>query len=413
MNTIQHKHSSESGQAIVVIILAVLVLFGFSALAVDMGQVYSTRRSAQAAADAAAMAAAREMVDGSKVAATALQSARDMANMNGYNNNQSTNWVVVNNPPVTGPYCGICGNPQAADYFQVRITVRLKPVFAQLIYKGAEQLTVQATAHAKSMGSISPGDALLSLSNTATAMDLNGNTDIHITGGNIRSNGGMVKNGASGSITATNVYYATTFSGHTSPFSPIPAKGTAVTVATVPAPYCPTAAVAATWSSGSGFKYKTINSVNYYYYPSGLSVSDLPSGVHCIEGGIGKGNYTGNRVLVVLLSGGIQQTGNDGINFRAPKNLVDANGNQWSGMVFYAPVTNTSTFKFGGNSGAYFQGTIYAPGAACDVGGTEDGRMEHTSFICNTFKIHGTPDLNIFYKAEENYRLPPTVEMVE
>lgn len=410
-------HPSESGQAVILIVIAIVTLFGFGALALDMGQVYSVRRAAQAAADSAVMAAAHDAVDGSKTSSGAIARAYQLAATNGYDNNETSNWVVVNNPPVSGPYCGICGNPQAAEYYQVRITVRVQPIFAQLVFNGAEQVTVQATAHAKSMGAISGGDALLSLSNSSTSMDLNGNTKVHIyNGGNIRSNGGMVKNGTSGNITADTpgkVYYATTFSGHTSPFSPKPQKKAAAEVASVPAPYCPTDAEAASWTSGSGFKTKTINGVNYYFYSSGLSVTNLPSGVHCIKGGIGKGYYTGNRVLIVLLTGGIQQTGNDGFNFRAPKNLVDANGNQWSGMVFYAPVTNTSTFKFGGNSGAYFQGTVFAPGAQCDIGGTEDSKMEHTAFICNTIKIHGTPDINIYYKAEENYRLPPTVELVE
>jgi hypothetical protein len=233
----------------------------------------------------------------------------------------------------------------------------------------------------------------------------------------MRSNGGMIKNGNSGSINIASpghAYYATTFSGHTGPFSPAkPEKGGASTVASVPAPYCPTAAQAASWSSGSGFKYKTINSVNYYYYSSGLSVTNLAAGVHCINGGIGKGNYVGKGVLIVLLSGEIKQTGNDSMTFTAPKNLIDANGKQWSGMVFYAPASNTETFQFGGNSGAFFQGTIFAPGATCDIGGTEDSKMQHTSFVCNTFKFHGNPNVNISYKASENYRLPPTVELVE
>jgi hypothetical protein len=416
MNTVMKGKKSESGQAMVLIILAVLAIFGFGALALDMGQIYAVRRSAQAAADAAAMAAARDAIDGSKDPDVAVNTAFDMAAANGYNNDQVTNWVVVNNPPVDGPYCGICGNPQANEYYQVRITVRTKPIFAQLVYKGAERTTVEAIGHGKTMGALSAGDALLSLSTISTSLDLNGNTDVHITGGNIRSNGGMVKNGASGSITAASpghIYYSTSFSGHTSPFSPVPQQGTASQIASIPQPYCPTASEAASWSSGSGFKYRTISGVNYYYYSSGLSVESLPSGVHCIEGGIGKGNYTGNRVLIVLLSGGVQQTGNDSINFRAAQSLIDANGNQWGGMVFFAPASNTSTFKFGGNSGAYFQGTIFAAGAVCDIGGTEDGRMENAAFICKTIKVHGTPDVNIFYKAEQQYRIPPTVELVQ
>jgi Flp pilus assembly protein TadG len=48
------KHNSERGQAIVLIVLAMIVLLGFTALAVDGSMVYSDRRMVQNAADASA-----------------------------------------------------------------------------------------------------------------------------------------------------------------------------------------------------------------------------------------------------------------------------------------------------------------------------------------------------------------------
>src|SRR5512139_2848387 len=49
---------SERGQAIVLIVLAIIALLGFTALAVDGSLVYSDRRWAQNAADASALAGA-------------------------------------------------------------------------------------------------------------------------------------------------------------------------------------------------------------------------------------------------------------------------------------------------------------------------------------------------------------------
>ena len=45
---------SEKGQAFVLIIVAIVAIFGFAALAVDGGNVYAERRRAQNAADASA-----------------------------------------------------------------------------------------------------------------------------------------------------------------------------------------------------------------------------------------------------------------------------------------------------------------------------------------------------------------------
>src|SRR5512145_1257919 len=50
--------SQERGQALVIIALAVVGLFGFSALAIDGSRVFSDRRNAQNAADTAALSAA-------------------------------------------------------------------------------------------------------------------------------------------------------------------------------------------------------------------------------------------------------------------------------------------------------------------------------------------------------------------
>ena len=54
---------SERGQALIVIALAAVVLFGFVALAIDGSAKYSDRRNAQNAADTAALAAALEKVN--------------------------------------------------------------------------------------------------------------------------------------------------------------------------------------------------------------------------------------------------------------------------------------------------------------------------------------------------------------
>lgn len=428
MITNEKANRLQRGQALVLIILAIAGIFGFAAIAIDLGQIYMNRRASQAAADAAAMAAAFDAVGGSMDRDAAISKAFEMAATNGYNNDETTNWVTVNNPPVGGPYCGVCGSPEAHEYYQVRITVQMNPIFAHFVYNGEQQTTVEAIAHAKDISSLSAGDAILALSKKDDSLVFDGTTSVDVDGGNIRTLGQMDKKGASGGIVVTNdggVYYGTTFQGHTSPFSPKPKKDAAGDMASFTPPYCPSTAELAdgTWSSvksGKTVLYQTkeINGVDYFYYPEGLTVQNLPPGIHCIQAdkkgvAIDKGNYTGSGVILVLLSGGVKQTGGDSLRFRAPLDIEDANGNHFGGMVLYAPLTNTSDFDLGGNSDAYWQGTVFAPGAHCNLGGTSDGVGYHASFICHTIKIHGNPKFIVDYRAEENFRMPPLVELTQ
>jgi Flp pilus assembly protein TadG len=74
----------EKGQALILVTLMVVVLFGFLALALDMGNVYAGRRRMQNAADAGALAGARELCFGSGSRAQARVVAEDYAiNHNG------------------------------------------------------------------------------------------------------------------------------------------------------------------------------------------------------------------------------------------------------------------------------------------------------------------------------------------
>ena len=45
------EHKSENGQAIILIIIGIVALLGFAALAIDGGMVYADRRNAQNGAD--------------------------------------------------------------------------------------------------------------------------------------------------------------------------------------------------------------------------------------------------------------------------------------------------------------------------------------------------------------------------
>lgn len=61
MKSISSRHSRESGQAIVIMAFALIVLLAFAALAIDGGNAYVERRRSQNGADAGALAGARQV----------------------------------------------------------------------------------------------------------------------------------------------------------------------------------------------------------------------------------------------------------------------------------------------------------------------------------------------------------------
>lgn len=102
MKALSNIKNNERGQAIVLLVLAMVGLMGAAALAVDGGRAYFGQRTAQNAADNAALSGAYALCTGGNVNTSTLDSAA----LNGFDNDGSTNTVTVNVPPATGPNSG-------------------------------------------------------------------------------------------------------------------------------------------------------------------------------------------------------------------------------------------------------------------------------------------------------------------
>lgn len=185
MKEIGDRHfKQEKGQALVIIVLAIIAIMGFAALALDLGRVYADRRSAQNAADSAALSGAFALCKGGDAFAAAV----DMASRNGFTDNSAGEGdvlVAVNNPPLAGTYTG---DP---EYIEVEITVTSEPIFSGFVYDGPLQNTVRAVGHCAvgSAGSTySPGlggeVSILALNPSASRAVSNlGNAEIDVDGG--------------------------------------------------------------------------------------------------------------------------------------------------------------------------------------------------------------------------------------
>lgn len=140
----------EKGQALVIIALAALVLFGFAALAIDGSRVFSDRRNAQNAADTASMAAALARIRTSQGQSTLLYTtaALNRAASNGYSNDADST-VVVNLCSDAGVTCiGLPAGADASEYIKVQITSIVPMTFAKVIGKKTITNTVDAIARA-------------------------------------------------------------------------------------------------------------------------------------------------------------------------------------------------------------------------------------------------------------------------
>src|SRR5512135_2047716 len=97
-----NKHrNTEKGQAIVLFVLGIVALLGFTALAIDGSTLYTEHRNAQNAADAAALAGALQKTNG-QPDSVVLQAAWNSAATNHYPNGQVT-------PSISGPFTDFRG----------------------------------------------------------------------------------------------------------------------------------------------------------------------------------------------------------------------------------------------------------------------------------------------------------------
>ncbi len=159
----------ESGQVMPLIALCLSVLMGFGGMAVDVGFLLYQHRQQQTATDAAALAAARQLIatNCANTAAVAAAADTDAAD-NGFTNGVGNVTVTVTNPPPAGgPYAG---NACAA---QVQIARKAVQTFFTRLFGFANGMAETTQAIAQASGNSQGCVYLLS---TTTASIFNGDT---------------------------------------------------------------------------------------------------------------------------------------------------------------------------------------------------------------------------------------------
>lgn len=400
------QKATQRGQSLVLLALAFVGLLGMSGLAIDGGILFTDRRHAQNAADAASLAGAFAILQGYDPMAPAYSRAAD----NDFDNNGSSNWVNVYYPPAHGPYTG------DYNYVEVVIDSQVDTVFAQFVYGGELKNTVTAIAHAKP-ATVEPllfGNAIVGLAESGCAVVWShGNNHTTIDGGGIHVNsnhpdcafkasGSNILDVSGGDI---NVVGGFEIAG-TASVSPLPHSGADVIVEPeIDPPSCSGSA-----TRDDGAETFTPGYTNDFRFNGGDWT--LASGIYCVDGGftVNSGTtITGHDVMIYVISGDVTWNGSATLNLDAPDD------GEFAGMLIYQAVGNTDRATINGSSGSHFTGSMYFPSAEVQINGTGAADGFHSQVIGDTVDMSGTADIGIIYDQDENYqvRKPAQVELTE
>lgn len=358
----RRSRNGERGQVVPIVALALTVLFGAAALAVDVGYWRYQERLQQSAADSAAIAGASELNFGAGGVAAAA--AHD-ATLNGFTDDAGVNVnVTVHAPPTSGAYSG---NTSAVE---VIVEKKQPGFFAKVL--GINSQWVRARA----VGLVSTNDrmCIYGLSTSGTAVLFNGST-VNMPRCGIISNSNMTINGAT--VTSWAIGYVGTVvdNGNTYPSNSAHPKQALVT--SDPCMSVPGCAYLKANPPRSG---PCLSPTTY----NGLATATLQPGRYCVnviingctnvvfnpglyefDAGVtanGVTNVSGSGVTIYNNSGQIIINGST-VNLSAP-----TTGNT-EGVLFYQNPADNNAFIANGSGGGY-AGMVYFPASQITLNGT-------------------------------------------
>ena len=391
--------------------ISMAVLAGFAALAIDVGNLWTTKRLMQTAADAAAVAAADAIHQGAGVGSSAVTSAAESAATqngftNGSGNARSSNAVsvVVNNPPLSGPDAG---NSEA-----VQVTIsQTQPTYFMPV-AGIKSVPISVTAGAMIKAS---GNCIYALDPSA--------------GGALTVSGTSTLSSSCGAYVDSNSSTALTINGGgTLAASPIGVVGGTVVNGNTPtppvqgiAPFANPFASMPTPAVGSCTSYKGTSVTNGQTvtfdpgnYCGGIKITGgtvvFNPGVYVIDGGglsISGATVSGTGVTFYLTGssskgsspsayGPVNITGTATVNLSAPTS------GPYEAMLFYQDPSITGTASNAssivGSSGSTFDGALYFPTTALTYAGNSSSNG-YTMLVADTIKVTGNSYVGTNYSS--------------
>ncbi len=416
-----------SGQAIVLIVFAIIGLIGITALAIDAGNAFGDRRAAQSAADNSALAAALSIVKGDDngTCCTNVDSIGMVrASSNGFPSNGGS--VAVNHPPAAscngsnGTYVG------NNDYVQVIIHSNVNTFFGSIIGISQVHNCVEAIAKAKkgSYTQFASGNAI-------AAMACHGKKTINSTGNSnsVLINGGVFSNSDDAeailinkisNLVISHGFGVTAVGGVNYPngYSPTPITGATQIPCPLPDYWYPK-------DAGQTDGYVCNETGNNF--PDDFGLDAVEGGVpvyrmvegktYCVTGAFKQPNkvLNGQNVHIVMINNGIHWNGNAEFNLSAAADANNPGADPLNGIIIYLPRPNSSPIILNGSANSTISGTIFAPNSDVSLNGDFNGTAWQSQVIGATVDLSGAIDFSVNYLGALNggYITPPVLELTK
>jgi hypothetical protein len=392
----QKRPSSEQGQVLVLLVLVIVGLLAFTALAIDGGLLLADRRGAQNAGDAAVLAGGYRVAntledyekgytidyedwncsDVSPVIALAKVEAAQQAAANSY--------PITNSLKIDSSIAMVCeGGKNYGSYVDkyvdttASITSRVDSAFAHFVFEGGLQNSIIAVSRVRPRMPLGFGypvyahrDSCDNISGNVGGVRINGSVQVTIepfrdidgnfysvmsddcitkaSGANLNSNGGMVNRVGAGPI---GVQQSNVLPVWSLLFSEI---------------NCETY-LSSSSSNGDG----TINPGIYNSITVGNGqVLTMNPGLYCFDGNFviqDGGKVKGNGVTIYMRSGNFNSNGGSDVRLNAPAFSLNS-GSGMTGVLIYMVEGNAGTITLRGHyvdsdDRSYFIGTVYAADA--------------------------------------------------
>ena len=435
-----YPRGRETGQALILFVLALGVLLGFVAMSIDVGMILHERRSLQNAADAAALAAVQELPESPSAA---IAAAQEWAANNGYasgyedgdDDSQGDNDNQGDEGGSSGGATVTVNTPYQGDPNSVEVVIEVEMPFIFALALGLDSVDVSARAVAGIAPAIIGSNAAILVLNEheCSAFQMVGTNDVTITNGGAimvnsdcdnEQNGAINKAGSSVATLEGGIFYyeegdwSISGSGALNPEpEPVPSRISDPLAGLTP-PY-PYVVDTSPDSGGTVFDPKTLNVNNVTpvtlhpgVYWGGLQlvgdqVTLLP-GTYIMAGGgfvvSSAGSIVGEEVFIYNTfdpenlnpkfdgqCGAIDLRGSAGFTFSAPTSGAYKDVLFWQDEA----CTNTVRVQGSGEGGGGGSGIFYAPSAQVElVGGGDLGALQ---IIADTLTIGGGGVINVEY----------------
>jgi hypothetical protein len=390
--------------------VALVVLLGMAALAVDIGDLWTTRRLMQSAADAGAVAGADEIaIGGTSTAIT--EAAKDAASHNGFADGgtrpgtTNTITVAVHNPPTSGPYASN-SNAVEVDVSQTQPTYFMKVL-------GMQTVPVSTTAVALALSS---NACIFSLDGSASgAMDVGGTASVNSACGlYIDSNNGsalIVHGGGAITAPAVGVVGGTSIAGGGSspPTTGIATFGDPLAYISAPS-FNPSSCTSFSTQSLSG-SYSPQTFCGGIKVNAGSTVTFNP-GLYIVDGGgitvNGGATVSGTGVTFYLTGAnnagsskqnyaGVSINSTATVNFSSP---CDSSSGGIPGMLFFQDrsITTGAASTITGSASSNISGAIYFPTTPLGYAGNTGANM-FTLLVSDTMSFLGNSSVGNNYSC--------------